>query len=228
MGQFTSCLKQIADSFQTAYGSPQTYSTTVSVRAMLGITGPRTDTVTGEELSEGQQFRQILLQNQNLDGKGGVGISFATDLLPGNQLWSSDVCSDRITSVQAQLVGDFLGDNEAQVNLSLSGAALLRDCGSDDISTWSFGSQSGDSDALAVIQAGVNSFGTAPENASLYGQSVARASWQIAVPGAASAPSNSDVALTQLDDIVLQIKHGAIPQRNSPLATDLSCLANIK
>jgi hypothetical protein len=228
MGQFTSCLKQIADSFQTAYGSPQTYSTTVSVRAMLGITGPRTDAVTGEKLSEGQQFRQILLQNQNLDGKGGVGISFATDLQPGNQLWSTDVCSDRITSVQAQLVGDFQGDNEAQVNLSLSGAALLRDCGSDDISTWSFGSQSGNSDALAVVQAGVNSFGTAPENASLYGQSVARASWQITVPGAASAPSNSDVDLTQLDDIVLQIKHGAIPQRNSPLATDLSCLANIK
>jgi hypothetical protein len=228
MGQFTSCLKQIADSFQTAYGSPQTYSTTVSVRAMLGITGPRTDAVTGEQLTEGDQFRQLLLQNQNLDGEGGVGITFATNLQPGNQLWSTDVCSDRITTVQAQLVGDFLGDNEAQVNLSLSGAALLRDCGSDDISTWSFGSQSGDSNSLAVIQAGVNSYGTAPENASLYGQSVARASWQITVPGAASAPSNSDVDLTHLDDILLQIKHGAVPQQNSPLATDLSCLANIK
>ena len=49
MDQLTSCLKQIASSYQTAYGVPQSYSTTVSVRAMLGITGPRTDSVTGGE-----------------------------------------------------------------------------------------------------------------------------------------------------------------------------------
>jgi len=229
MDQLTSCLKQVANGYQTAYGVPQSYSTTVSVRAMLGITGPRTDSVTGEMLTEGQQFREILLQNQNLDGKGGVGITFATDLQPGNQLWSTDVCADRIDSVQAQLVGDFLGDNEAQVNLSLSGAALLRDCGGDDVTAWSFGSQSGSSDASAVIQAGVNTFGTAAaENASLFGQSVARASWHIAVPGGDSAPANADIDLTHLDDITLLIKHEALPQKNSPLAVDLSCLASIK
>jgi hypothetical protein len=228
MDQLTSCLKQVANGYQTAYGVPQSYSTTVSVRAMLGITGPRTDAVTGEMLSEGQQFRQILLQNQNLDGKGGVGITFATDLQPGNPLWSTDVCADRIDSVQAQLVGDFLGDNEAQVNLSLSGAALLRDCGGDDVKTWSFGNQSGGADALAIIQAGVNTFGSAPENASLFGQSVARASWRIVVPGGDSAPANSDLDLTHLEDITLQIKHEALPQKNSPLAVDLSCLASIK
>jgi len=228
MGQLTSCLKQVADGYQTAYGVPQSYSTTVSVRAMLGITGPRKDAVTGEDLTEGEQFRQLLLQNQNLDGKGGVGITFATNLQPGNQLWSTDVCADRITGVQAQLVGDFLGDNEAQVNLSLSGAAVLRDCGGDDVKTWSFGNQAGGSDALAVIQAGVNSYGTAPENASLFGQSVARASWRIVVPGGDSAPANSDLDLTHLEDITLQIKHEALPQKDSPLAVDLSCLASIK
>ena len=228
MGQLTSCLKQIADGYQAAYGVPQGYNTTVSVRAMLGITGPRKDTVTGQELSEGEQFRQLLLQNQNLDGKGGVGITFPTNLQPGNQLWSSDVCADRITSVQAQLVGDFLGDNEAQVNLSLAGAAVLRDCAADNIRAWSFGNQSGDSDALAIIQSGVNTFGTAPENSSLYGQSVARASWHLVVPGLGSAPANADLDLTHLDDITLQIKHEALPQKNSPLSVDLSCLASIK
>ncbi|HET7543816.1 MAG TPA: hypothetical protein VFK05_28285, partial [Polyangiaceae bacterium] len=228
MGQLTSCLKQIADGYQTAYGVPQSYNTTVSVRAMLGITGPRKDTVTGQVLSEGEQFRQLLLQNQNLDGKGGVGITFPTNLQPGNQLWSTDVCADRIASVQAQLVGDFLGDNEAQINLSLAGAAVLRDCASDNIRAWSFGNQSGDSDALAVIQAGVNTFGTAPENSSLYGQSVARASWHLVVPGVGSAPANADLDLTHLDDITLQIKHEALPQKNSPLSVDLSCLASIK
>jgi len=184
--------------------------------------------VTGQELSEGEQFRQLLLQNQNLDGKGGVGITFPTNLQPGNQLWSSDVCADRITSVQAQLVGDFLGDNEAQINLSLAGAAVLRDCAADNIRAWSFGNQSGDSDALAIIQAGVNTFGTAPENSSLYGQSVARASWHLVVPGLGSAPANADLDLTHLDDITLQIKHEALPQKDSPLSVDLSCLASIK
>ena len=179
-------------------------------------------------LTEGEQFQQILLQNQNLDGKGGVGITFATDLQPGNQLWSTDVCADRIDSVQAQLVGDFLGDNEAQVNLSLSGAALLRDCGGDDVTAWSFGGQSGGADAVAVIQAGVNTFGTAGENGSLFGQSVAHATWNIVVPGGDSAPANSDVDLTHLEDITLLIKHEALPQKNSPLAVDLSCLASIK
>ncbi len=228
MGQLTSCMKQIADGYQTAYGVPQSYSTTVSVRAMLGITGPRKDEVTAQILSEGEQFRQVLLQNQNLDGKGGVGLTFATNLQPGNQLWSTDVCADRITAVQAQLVGDYLGDNEAQVNLSLAGAAVLRDCASDDLRTWSYGNQSGDSDSIAVIQAGVNTFGTAPENASLYGQSVARATWHIVVPGSSSAPSNADLDLNHLDDITLQIKHDAVPQKDSPLSVDLSCLASIR
>jgi len=228
MGQLTSCLKQIGDGYQVAYGVPQIYNTTVSVRAMLGITGPRKDAVTGQVLSEGEQFRQLLLQNQNLDAKGGVGITFPTNLQPGNQLWSSDVCADRITSVQAQLVGDFLGDNEAQVNLSLAGAAVLRDCAADDIRVWSFGNQAGDSDALAVVQAGVNTYGTAPENSSLYGQSVARASWRLVIPGVGSAPANADVDLNHVDDVTLQIRHEALPQKNSPLSVDLSCLASIK
>jgi hypothetical protein len=111
----------------------------------------------------------------------------------------------------------------------MSGAALLRDCGGDDVTAWSFGNQAGSSDASAVIQAGVNTFGTASaENASLFGQSVARASWHIAVPGGDSAPSNSDIDLTHLDDITLLIKHEALPQKNSPLAVDLSCLGSIK
>ena len=228
MAQLTSCLRQVSDSYQAAYGVPQSYATTVSIREMLGITGPRTDQVTGQELSEGEQFRQILLKNQNLDGKGGVGVTFATNLQPGNQLWSTDVCADRITSIQAQLVGDFLGNNEAQVNLSMSGAAILRDCSADSLRSWAFGTQSGGSDSLAIIQAGVNSYGTSPENTSLFGESVARASWRIVVPGPNSAPANADLDLTHLDDIALQIKHEALPQKDSPLAVDLSCLASIK
>jgi hypothetical protein len=212
-----------------AYGTPQSYVTQVSVRQMLGITGPRTDAVTGQTLSEGDQFRQILLRNENLDGKGGVGITFATDLQPGNGLWSTDVCEDRLSGVQAQLVGDFLGDNQAQVNLFLSGSGTMRTCdGTNDVVSWSLdGGNASSSSAFAVIQAGVNTFGNAPPNTSLFGQPVARASWQLVVPGPDDAPSNSDVDLTHIDDIVLNFSHTALPSRSSPVNVDLSCLGGM-
>jgi hypothetical protein len=210
-----------------AYGSPQDYVTTVSVRAMLGIVGPRLDSVTGETLSAGQQFRQLLLRNANLDGKGGVGLTFSTNLQPGNGLWSADVCSDRLVSVQGQLVGDFLGDDQAQINLVLSGGSVLRSCDGEDVKTWSLGPESsGASTAVAVLQAGVNSFGVAPPNTSLFGQGVARASWKLIVPGGVDAPANSDVDLKNIDDIVLRFAHRALPRRQAPMRVDTTCLGS--
>jgi hypothetical protein len=228
LGELQSCLLSIYDSSRIAYGTPQDYITTISVRQMLGITGPRKDPVTGVTLSEGDQFRQLLLKNQNLDGKGGVGITFSTDLQGGNKLWASDVCNDRVASVQAQIVGDFQGDNEAQVNLSLAGGAVLRQCGSDTLTTWSLGSTSStQTDAVAVIQAGVNSYGEAPANTSLFGQSVARASWQLLIPGGQVAPANADLDIKQIDDVVLRFDHQALPQQSTPVSIDLSCLGNV-
>lgn len=226
LGALSNCLLEIYNQSRYAYGTPQDYVTTVSVRKMLGVSGPRKDDVTGQTLSEGDQFRQLVLKNENIDGKGGVGIVFTTNLEPGNGLWSGDVCSDKLASVQAQLVGDFLGDNQAQVNIMLEGGALLRSCDSDDLREWSFGAATeGGSLASAVIQAGVNTFGDAPPNTSLFGQSVARAKWTLVIPGGADAPANADVDLTHLDDVVLKFTHKAQPRRNSPVSIDLSCLS---
>jgi hypothetical protein len=226
LNALSACMTTIYNSARIAYGTPQPYATTVSVRQMLGIKGPRKDEVTGKTLTEGEQFRVFLLKNDNLDGKGGVGLAFSTDLSPGNGLWSTDVCNDRLTSVQAQLVGDFLGDNQAQVNVALGGGALLRACdGSDAIQSWSMGSSTSDLNAgVAVVQAGVNTFGDAPANTSLFGQAVARASWKLVIPGGADAPPNADVDLTHVDDIILKFAHTALPKKGSPLAVDLSCL----
>jgi len=220
------CLGRIFSDWKLAFGgSPQEYVTTVSVRKMLGITGPRTDEVTTEQLSEGDQFRRLLLRNENIDGQRGVGIAFSTDLLPGNMLWSTDVCVDRIASVQAQLVGDFLGDNQATVKIITSGDAVMRACDSDALTTWSFGPPNSiGTSSFAVIQAGVNTFGDSPPNSSLYGQSVARSAWQIVIPGPASAPLNSDLDVGKIDDIVLKFGHKALPRRGSALSVDLSCL----
>jgi hypothetical protein len=229
LDQLSDCLSKIYNRYRVAYGSPQDYAATVSVRKLLGINGPRVDSVTGVTLSEGEQFRRLLLQNQNLDGKGGVGIAFATNLQPGNGLWSSDVCNDRLTTVQAQIVGDFLGDNQAQVNLSLTGGAYMRGCDGDRIETWMLGRPGADaSSGFAVLQSGVNTFGDAPSpNTSLFGQSVARASWKVVIPGASSAPSNADLDLSKIEDIVLKLGHAALPRKSTPVSVDLSCLATI-
>jgi hypothetical protein len=149
-------------------------------------------------------------------------IRFSTDLMPGNGIWSTQNCNDKISEVQTQLVGDFLGDNEAQISLGLSGNALLRACDTGEIRPWNL-----DTDRIAVIQAGVNTFGDTT-NTTLVGQSVARATWTIAIQGSNDSPSNSDVDLTKLDDIVLKIKHKALPiQANSAWRLDDSCLGDI-
>lgn len=228
LNALASCLLNIFNESRIAYGTAQTYPTTVSVRQMLGITGPRTDAVTGQALSEADQFQELLLRNANFDGNGGVSLAFPTDLQPGNGLWASDVCEDRIVDLQAQLVGDFLGDNEAQVNVSLGGESVVRACdGPNDLVPWSFGTSGSSGAAFAVISAGVNTFGEGAPNTSLYGQSVARASWQLEIPGPLEAPSNSDVDLTKIQDIVLRIDHQAIPIQSSPGSIDTSCLAQI-
>ena len=226
--KLSNCLTQIHDAHRVAYGSPQQYQTEVSLRRTLGITGPRTDEVTGQTLTEGELFRMELLKNQNLDGAGGVGLTFGTNLQPGNGLFPTDVCSDKVASVRVQLVGDFLGDAAAQVNLSLSGGSVMRQCSGDALTNWSLGAGNGaGSSGFAVIQAGVNGWSTAPPNTSLFGQSVARASWRVVLPGPADAPSNADLDLTHLEDIVFELTHKALPRSSAPLAVDVTCLAAI-
>jgi hypothetical protein len=224
---FAACLRNIHTDYRIAFGSEQQYVTELSVRKMLGIEGPRTDEVTGEELSPGHQFRMLVLRNENLDAENSLRVKFSTNLQPGNGLWSTDVCSDRVSGLQAQLVGDFLGDNQAQVNISLSGAAVMARCDSEDLNVWSMGSGTGSFDGYAVVQAGVNTFGLTQANTSLFGQAVARASWQIVVPSGRVAPSNADVDLSKLEDIVLRIEHKALPRRSTPLNVDLSCLGAV-
>jgi hypothetical protein len=212
-----------------AYGSPQSYPTNLSVRELLGIDGDRVDAVTGRTLSPGEQFRLELLKNANLDGNGGVGIAFATNLDPGNGVWMTDVCQDRVASLQAQLVGDFQGDDEAIVEIRLQGTSFLRSCGSDGIVPWSLGSDEDQSSRLAVVQAGVNDFGSAAANTSLFGQGVARATWQLTIPGGTVAPQNADLDLNQLDDIVLRIVHEAIPAAAGGMSMEdvSACLAGV-
>ena len=221
VSRFKNCLDAIFNDSRLVVGTPQDYSTEFSVRELLGIKAPRKDEVTGEELTEGDLFRRTLLRNENLDGLGGVGIEFSSNLEPGNELWPSNVCDDKITTVEAQLVGDFLGDNEAQIELFLQGGGVLRRCDRDELINWS-------TSGNAAIQAGVNTFGSASTaNGSLHGLSVASALWRVVVPGKASAPSNGDIDLEKVEDIVLRVRHQARPIRTAATQVSLACLATV-
>jgi hypothetical protein len=215
------CFQNIFAEYTTAYGVPQRFTTTLSVREMLGVTSARTDAVTGESLSEGELFRRILLTNQTLEADGSVQIQFSTNLLPGNGLWSTNVCDDKVTSVKAQIVGDFQGDGEAEVDIMVAGGAVMRRCDSQEIVNWDI-----DSPAVAVIQAGVNDFGP-NVNSSLFGQSVARASWTLVIPSGVRAPANDDLDLASIDDIVLEIEHHALPRQEGEAGIDISCLGSV-
>ncbi|MEI8257011.1 MAG: hypothetical protein WCJ30_15160, partial [Deltaproteobacteria bacterium] len=108
--------------------APQVYSTEVSLRRdVLNITGPRVDPDTGATISAGDQFRRYLMA-QPLTHAGHVwpAIRFGTSLRPNNGLFSALVCNDRIDAIEAQLVGDFLGDNQAAVEVLVDARLIGR------------------------------------------------------------------------------------------------------
>ena len=213
------CLGQLFEQSVEAYGEPQEYVTTVSVRELLGIDGPRLDMATGEELSPGEQFRRLVLTPANLDASGSLRLRFSTNLQEGNGLWSTDVCNDRISSVQAQVVGDFLGDGEAELRVDLSGGAVLRACDTGELRTWSLST-----DRAAVLAAGVNSWGEARPNTALFGQAVARADWELVLHTGRVAAANADLDLSAVEDITLRVVHRALARPTRPPTLDTSCL----
>jgi hypothetical protein len=216
------CLSGIFNEYSTEFGIPQDFVTTVSVRRMLGVTGPRKDEVTGEDLSEGDLFRRTILRNESIDAEGNVRITFSTNLQPGNELWSTSVCDDKVASVQGQIVGDFQGDNEAEIRIALDGGSVMRRCDSDELIQWDISSS-----GLAVVQTGVNTFGEATPNTSLFGQSVARASWVITIPSGNASPANRDLDLNTIEDVVLKINHKALPRQTQSIPLDVSCLGSV-
>jgi hypothetical protein len=217
----SNCLLSIHSDYVAQFRNPQEFTTTVSVSHMLGITGPRVDPITGEYLTEGDLFRRAVLKNENLDPRGNLTITFSTDLSPGNRLWSADLCNDKVTNVQAQIVGDFQGDNEAELMIKLVGGALLRSCGSDQIKTYNL------DETKATVQAGVNTFGEAQPNGALFGEAVARTTWKVIIAPGNIAPANADLELNHIEDIVLRVSHRALSQQNQSVPISTACLGSI-
>jgi hypothetical protein len=98
----------------------------------------------------------------------------------------------------------------------------MRSCDSDELIQWSIKSS-----VVPVIQAGVNTFGDARPNGSLFGQSAARASWTLVIPSGMSSPANSELDLEHIDDIVLKTTHRALPKRSGAVPLDVPCLGRV-
>lgn len=224
IGGFADCLERERTNFRSAYGTPQVFVDEISLREdVLGIRGPRVDPVTGEELSEAEQFRRLFFQPSNLGPDGTVGLTFPLGLATDNGVFSTGVCNDQIRSIQVRLIGDGLGDDQARVYLEQTGTSVVRSC-------TSFRSGRGDRvesyDLVArraEVQAGINTYASSPADTQFFGRSVAASGWRVAVPPGSAAPSNRDLDPLNIEDIVLRIEHAAISLTSSPIEFTPQC-----
>ncbi|MDX2087900.1 MAG: hypothetical protein SFX73_08625 [Kofleriaceae bacterium] len=222
--RFTTCLAESTARFRTAYGPRQSFTDEVSLREdVLGIRGPIVDEVTGETITEAEQFRRLLLAPSNLGPDGSVELRFATSLNPGNGLFSTRVCNDQIRTLQVRLIGDGLGDDQARVTLVQGGASTQRGCesgrggGGDVLRSYELAART------AEVQAGVNVPPTSVPDTQFAGRSVAASEWRLVILPGRQAPANADLDVTRIDDIVFRIEHQAISLTDSPVSYAPAC-----
>ena len=204
------CMRTQLDAFHAAFHVPQIVVDEISLREhVLGIKGAVRDPVTGEDISEAEQFRRRLLLPSNIGPEGTVGMTFAMALDAGNGVLSTGVCNDQVNTISVKLVGDGLGDAQARVKMGAGGAALQRSCtaftgaGGDVINQYK------QEPTEVEMAAGVNTY-PMPADAQLFGRAMGMTEWRIAIPPGSAAPQNADVDLSKIEDIVLRIQHAAI------------------
>lgn len=187
-------------------GIPQQRRQLISLRSVLGITGPITDPVTGQVLDEGQQFQQLLALPKNRDADGNVRLTFRTSIDPGNPLFSTQVAEDTIQAVEATFVGSQLAGQPGYLTLTQSGNGRLR--GQDgSLTSYALGAQT------ALVETGVNDDlehdTTLPQNTDLFGRPVDDPGWTLLIDQT-DDPSNAQIDVSKLEDIELLILHGAM------------------
>lgn len=196
----------------------------LSLRKILGITGPITDPVTGKQISAAEQFRRYLLAPEHWQPDGTLKVSFST--LPGQNgsvpIFSPDIYNDRVKWVAAGLVGDNLGDPTARLILEQTGVNAL-ETGTGTYRYYhlsSAGYREASAGASWVSPASQRGLLTAAVNANLVtavaqgdlvpssefqGRAVLATQWSIIFDP--NDQKNTDVDLTSLDDIQLLFDH---------------------
>jgi hypothetical protein len=202
------CLDSIFEDYRLEHGFGQAYVTEISLRAdIFGITTDLVD-LDGSAVTPGEQFAALLRDPLHRQPDGAVALPFALSAFE-RALFSSALCDDRIEEIEVKLVGDYLGDREAEVWLTRQGLAGVRRCDGADLPSWeayvpySFGREQ------VVIQAGVGDFGAAGPNAGYAAWPVHGEQWTLTIPPPDKAPANADIDLRHISDVVLRLHHRA-------------------
>ena len=124
-------------------------------------------------------------------------------------LFSSALCDDRIEEIEVKLVGDYLGDREAEIWLTRQGLAGVRRCDGADLPDWSAYVPYSFEREQIVIQAGAGDFGTAGPNSGYAAWPVHGEQWTLTIPPSDQAPANLDLDLRHVSDVVLRLRHRA-------------------
>jgi hypothetical protein len=203
-----SCMSGIAEDYRLQHGYGQPYVTEVSLRAdLFGITYDVPD-VDGTPATPGEQFAALLQDPLHTLADGSVALPFTLSAFKNAQ-FSSALCDDRIDKIEVKLVGDFLGDKEAEVILTRQGLAGVRRCDGADLPQWSAYVPYSFDRAQLVVQAGVNDWGTAGPNAGFAAWPVHGEQWTLTIPPPDQAPANLDLDLAHVSDVVLRLHHRA-------------------
>ena len=164
--------------------------------------------VDGSPATPAEQFAALLQDPLHGLADGGVALPFALSAFENAQ-FSALLCDDRIDKIEVKLIGDYLGDKEAEVMLTRQGLAGVRRCDGADLPQWSAYVPYGFERAQLVIQAGVNDWGTAGPNAGYAAWPVHGEQWTLTIPPPELAPANLDLDLAHISDVVLRLHHRA-------------------
>ena len=210
-GDFTAllaCLDSIAEDYRLEHGHGQTYITEVSLRADVFAMITDVPDVDGTPATPAEQFAALLQDPLHHLPDGSVALPFSLSAFE-HAVFSSLLCDDRVDSIEAKLVGDFLGDREAEIMLTRQGQAGVRRCDGADLPSWSAYVPYTFDRAQVVIQAGVNEWGTAGPNAGYAAWPVHGEQWTLTIPPPEQSPANADLDLGHISDVVLRLHHRA-------------------
>ncbi len=210
--QLQGYLNNLQDAYQTDQlenGWGQSRVDVISLRGdILGIRQAIADPVTGRSVSPAEQFRQVLALPQNRDATGNLSIKFRTSFKPGNGIFSSDVCEDRIQSLKINLVSASLQGDTAYVTLEQVGQGELVACTDGSPVAYQLGGKTAEVPAGLNLSRAAMSDPSLPVSTDLFERPVSADSWILTLDTHGD-PRNTWIDPRQLDDIELWLTHAA-------------------
>ncbi len=211
--EFLFCLDSAFQDYQANFSDigSQALTMELSLRDdIFGLTDPVRDYVTDEDVSPEVQFANLLASPGVVNENGAVELRFSMPLT-GETLFPAAQCDARIESIEVQLVGENLGDNEAGVLIHRDGVSSLRRCDSANVSPEAaIVNYHLDPESIG-IQATVGGWAEddAGKSFGYAGWPVSGSQWSVEIPTADQDPRNADFDVRNVGDIILRITYRA-------------------